>query len=220
MAYIYLDDLEEILPVIMNSWIDEDDESWEWIFKEIKNKSCIGERLSGKGKKKDKKKVDIDTLAKRLQDLNKEVEEMHREFINTKNNVTALEVSNKQLDILLKDMRSEISNIRCNISETKSMAEIAKRRTEVDYSKYNKPISYGLWSDCKKVIETCERFGATKEELEQLDLIMSKYIRNPAKTTEPLECCTTCKHHCDNNVFKDPCISCQDFDCWEAKDNG
>ena len=206
MAYITFNELKEILPGILNSWIDEDDESWEWIFQEIEQKCYVGKK-----KKKNKKNVDIDALVKRLQDLNKEVEEMHRGFIDTKNNVT-------QLGLSMKDMGAEIKHIREDCKATKSMAEIAKQRTEIDYTKYKQPISYGLWSDCKKVIETCERFGATKEELEQLDLIMSKYIRNPAKTTEPVESCTTCKHYCDDDFIKEPCIVCENYNCWEAKD--
>lgn len=46
MAYIYLEELEKILPGILDQWIDEDDESWEWIFQEIEQKCHISKRLT------------------------------------------------------------------------------------------------------------------------------------------------------------------------------
>lgn len=52
MAYIYLEELKEILPGILDQWIDKDDESWEWIFQEIEQKCHIGKHLKGKKWKK------------------------------------------------------------------------------------------------------------------------------------------------------------------------
>jgi hypothetical protein len=173
MAYITFNELKEILPGILNSWIDEDDESWEWIFQEIEQKCYVGKK-----KKKSKKNVDIDALVKRLQDLNKEVEEMHRGFIDTKNNVT-------QLGLSMKDMGAEIKHIREDCKATKSMAEIAKQRTEVDYSKYSGK------SDGK--VNYC----------------------NPEDKD-----CKSCKHYCGDGVIKEPCVGCEDYYCWEAKDDG
>ena len=138
MAYIYLEELKKILPGILKDWIWEGDESWEWIFQEIEQKCHVGKK-----KKKSKKNVDIDALVKRLQDLNKEVEEMHRGFIDTKNNVT-------QLGLSMKDLGAEIKHIREDCKATKSMAQTAKQRTEVDYSKYSSK------SDGEKMCKTCK----------------------------------------------------------------
>ena len=55
MAYICLEELEKILPVILDQWIDKDDEGWKWIFQEIEQKCPVGKRLKGK---KWRKKLD------------------------------------------------------------------------------------------------------------------------------------------------------------------
>ena len=216
MAYIYLDDLKKILPGILDSWIDEDDESWEWIFSEIEQKCRIGKKEKKK-KKFDKEehirrnRVDIDALINKFQQMDKDL----KQAIN----------NNTQLGLSMKDMGAEIRHIRDDVKAAKSMAEIAKNRTEVDYTKPK--ITYRQWEVCRKIIRTCERNGATKEELEQLDLIMSKYIPTSnnfsyadgktAKEVKEIIDCLTCKHYCGENPINEPCIACDEHQCWEAK---
>ena len=70
MAYIYLKQLKKILPGILDQWIDEDDESWEWIFQEIEQKCHVGKKKKKKSKNKLKylvcqNRIDIDTLISR-----------------------------------------------------------------------------------------------------------------------------------------------------------
>lgn len=153
MAYIYLEELEKILPDILDQWIDKDDESWEWIFQEIEQKCHVGK----KKKDKKKRKAKIDSLIMKYQNLNKEVEEMHREFIDTKNNVI-------QLGLSMKDMGAEIKHVREDSKAAKSMAETAKQRTEVDYSKYSGKsdgkISYCNTND--KDCKTCKYYCGTE----------------------------------------------------------
>lgn len=194
MAYIYLEELEKILPGILNQWMEKD-ESVEWIFQEIEQKCHVGKK-----KKKSKKNVDIDALVKRLQDLNKEVEEMHREFIDTKNNVT-------QLGLSMKDMGSEIKHIREDCKAAKSMAETAKQRTEVDYSKYSGK-SDGTVS-----------YDSTSEDINQW---CNEHESDRSRFNNK---CASCKH-IRTEPYDQPCIGCcyngmniSGMDKWEAKEN-
>lgn len=222
MDYIYLEDLKDTLPAIMNDWIDVDDESWEWIFNAIEQNCHVGKKSKKKKKKYNKKewikrnRVDIDVLIQKFQDLNKEVEEMHRDFIDTKNNVT-------QLGLSMKDMGAEIKHIREDSKAAKSMAETAKRRTEVDYSKYSGK-SDGNISYCNpedKDCKTCKYYhncyGISDDPCIKCDAY--QYWE---KKEEQNKSCINCKYHSDKNSIYN--CTCPNGACgsdnknWEAKD--
>lgn len=122
MAYINLEELEKILPSILDQWIDEDDESWEWIFQEIEQKCHISKRLKGK---KWRKKLDsmVDTHSTVLSAHRNDINELTKKIETLGDKYTAL--------------TNRINDINRNVNEAKSMAETAKQRTEVDYSKYS-----------------------------------------------------------------------------------
>lgn len=142
MAYIYLDELKKILPGILDQWIDEDDESWEWIFQEIEQKCYVGKRYKGK---KWKKKIQS------MVDTHSTVLSAHRNDINKLESLLKGNIDNvTQLGLTMKDLGAEIRRLRNDISAAKSMAETAKQRTEVDYSKYSGK------SDGKKMCKTCK----------------------------------------------------------------
>lgn len=122
MAYITLNELKEILPGILDQWIDKDDESWEWIFQEIEQKCHIGTKRKGK---KWKKHIEDDIYQlKSMVDTHSTVLSAHR------NDINAL---NKKVDRMDND-----------ITAAKSMAETAKQRTEVDYTQMSNCISCKL----------------------------------------------------------------------------
>lgn len=207
MAYIYFDDLKEILPVILSDWIEPGDEGWEWIFQEIEQKCYLGKKK--KDKKKRKTKIESMVIAEQKNDIN-ELTQRVKELSNKISNL-----SDKCIT-----MRTRINRMDQDITAAKSMAEIAKNRTEVDYTKPNR-ISYTLWGNAQQIIKVCGEHGATKEELEQLDLILSKYVPNPAMVTNPEDNdCKTCKHYCGAYAIKGPCIECDAYQYWEAKDDG
>lgn len=150
MAYITLNEIKEILPEIMRDWIDKDDESWEWIFQEIEQKCHIGKRL--KGKKWQKKIMnDIDKLYARSNVDNADIGMLAVQVKQLDAAVTALRGDHKSL-------HSTVCELRGDITAAKSMAEIAKNRTETDYSKYSGKsdgkVSYG--KDCEKMCSTCK----------------------------------------------------------------
>lgn len=230
MAYIYLEELKEILPEIMRDWIDEDDGSWEWIFQEIEQKCCVGKRLKGK---KWKKKLQS------MVDTHSTVLSAHRNDINKLESLLKGNIDNvTQLGLTMKDWGAEIRHLRNEITAAKSMAETAKNRTEVKYNEIGidkKPphISYTLWSSAKHMLSVFEQRGATKEELEQLDFLFSKYIldvnmcdsqwrkehKQELNNLAGAKDCTNCKYYCCTEIIKEPCIGCTDYDCWEAKDD-
>ena len=135
MAYICLEELEKILPVILDQWIDKDDEGWKWIFQEIEQKCPVGKRLKGK---KWRKKLDS------MVNTHSTVLSAHRHDINE---------LTKKVDDLKKyatdNLNSRINTLFYDVSAAKSMAETAKQRTEVDYTKcsqnnkekYDQPIT-------------------------------------------------------------------------------
>ena len=135
MAYICLEELEKILPVILDQWIDKDDEGWKWIFQEIEQKCPVGKRLKGK---KWRKKLDS------MVETHSTVLSAHRHDINE---------LTKKVDDLKKyatdNLNSRINTLFYDVSAAKSMAETAKQRTEVDYTKcsqnnkekYDQPIT-------------------------------------------------------------------------------
>lgn len=206
MAYIYLDELKEILPDIFNQWV-KNDEDWEWILQEIEQKCHIGKK--GKKKKKfDKEeyirrnRVDIDALIQKFQALNKEVEEMHRNQVESTKSMTML--------------AHEISDIKNDVSAAKSMAQTAKQRTEVDYTKCSKEKS-----DEDVVQEVYNRMigrGATLEELEFFRNIIKKYDALEKKEIPVTKkTCETCRYDNGKLTFANqPCKSCNLNDKWEA----
>lgn len=127
MAYIYLEELEKILPGILSDWIDGDDEGWEGIFQEIERKCHVGKRL--KGKKWQKKMMeDIDKLYARSNVDNADIGMLAVEVKRLDAAVTALRDDHKSL-------HSTVCGLRGDITAAKSMAETAKQRTEIDYTK-------------------------------------------------------------------------------------
>lgn len=146
MAYIYLEELEKILPGILDQWIDKDDESWEWIFQEIEQKCHVGKKKKDKKpKKKDMQNaMEIAIMAHRndINELTKKVDVLNNKISNLDDRHAALV--------------ERVNHIRSDITAAKSMAEIAKQRTEVDYSKYSGKsdgkISYGnKCASCKHI---------------------------------------------------------------------
>lgn len=133
MAYIYLEELKEILPGILDQWIDKDDESWEWIFQEIEQKCHVGK------KKKDKKPKKKD-----MQNAMEIAIMAHRNDINELN-----DKFNKLNDIC-NAHTVRLDHISRDITAAKSMAQTAMCRTEVDYSKYSGK------SDGEKMCKTCK----------------------------------------------------------------
>lgn len=215
MVYITLNELKEILPDIFNQWV-KNDEDWEWIIQEIEQKCYVGTN-----KKKGKQwrtyiedvvgilKSDISDLNdfhhelnKKVDQLNKEIEEMHRKHIDEGNS-----------------MSRELARIHSDIRSVKSMAQTAKQRTEVDYTKCSKEKS-----DADVVQEVYNRMvgrGATQEELDTFRNLIQKYDALEKKKIVVGEYCETCKHNDGRVAFdKPPCNSCNYNDKWEAKDNG
>ena len=213
MGYIYEDELKEILPEIMSDWIDKDDESWEWIFQEIEQKCYVGTNKK-KGKQWRKYIEDVISilksdisdlndfhheLNKKVDELNKEVEEMRRKHIDEGNS-----------------MSREIARIHSDIRSVKSMAQTAKQRTEVDYTKCSKEKS-----EADVVQEIYNRMagrGATREELDTFRNLIQKYDALEKKEIPVVaKECDTCKYY--GRDEHSPCIACNHNDKWEAKDN-
>jgi hypothetical protein len=132
MAYITLEELKKILPGILSDWIDGDDESWEWIFQEIEQKCHVGK------KKKDKKKWIFENLL--------------AEFDVYKKSTDKLQHENIQHGLSIKDIQAEIRRLRDDVKAAKSMAQTAKQRTEVDYSKYSGKSVEKVCSTCKHAV--------------------------------------------------------------------
>lgn len=80
MAYITLDELKEILPGILDSWVD-DEGDLEYIFQEIEQKCYVG---TNKRKGKQWRKY----IEDKVDQLNKKVEEMHRKHIDEGNSMS------------------------------------------------------------------------------------------------------------------------------------
>lgn len=139
MAYITLKELKKILPDILDQWIDEDDESWEWIFQGIEQKCHVGK------KKKDKKPKKKD-----IQNAMEIAIMAHRNDIN--------ELTNKvsKLNDICNAHTIRLDRMMSDITAAKSMAQTAKQRTEVDYSKYSGK-SDGEISYCNPEDKDCKR---------------------------------------------------------------
>ena len=255
MAYIYLDELKKILPDIFNDWMDGGDESWEWIFQEIEQKCHVGKRKKDKKQKKHKKddvstlKNDISVLSDRSRELNKKVDEVIPKIMEDFD--ARINAQTKRIDGLsnkvsnLSDKYITVSN---DIKAAKFMAQTAKQRTEVDYTKCSKEKS-----DADVVQEVYNRMsgrGATFEELENFRNVIKKYdaLEKKEIPVNKKVCCITCAYFngimkfdtppcntCNNNNKWEeketcetckyngsfsPCDECNHNDKWEAKDNG
>ena len=162
MAYIYLKELKKILPGILDQWIDKDDESWEWIFQEIEQKCYVGKK-----EKKKKKVSKIDAIEIAIM--------AHRNDIN--------ELTNKvsKLNDICNAHTVRLDRISQDITAAKSMAQTAKQRTEVDYSKYS---------------------GKSDGKVS---------YSNPENKD-----CKSCKYYCG---AYEHCVTCKEYEHWEAKEN-
>ena len=211
MAYITLNELKEVLPIILERWIDEDDESWEWIFQEIEQKCHIGTKRKGK---KWKKYVEDDIYQmKSMADTHSVVLNAHRNDINE---------LTKKVDELKKyatdNLSPRINRIDNDVAAAKSMAQTAKQRTEVDYTQMSK-----VKNDTDVIQDVYNRMagrGATKEELDTFRNLMHKYDALEKKDIPVWkQTCETCKH--SENVGG--CAlgdTCKYYSDWEAKENG
>ena len=224
MAYIYLEELKECLPIILSDWIEPGDEGWEWIFQEIEQKCHVGKKkkkepvncgtckyfVSNNGvghcdggvpcyghsqweKKKDKKPkkkdmqnaMEIAIVAHQndINELTKKVDELNNKISNLSDRYTV--------------MVERVNKMHQDISAAKSMAETAKQRTEVDYSKYSGK------SDGKI------GYDNTNNDVNQWQ------INNK---------CASCKH-IRTETYDQPCVVCcyngmniSGMDKWEEKD--
>ena len=213
MAYITLEELKEILPGILDQWIDEDDEGWEWIFQEIEQKCHVGKRCKGK---KWKKKIEdyISALKEDICDLN----DWHSEL-------------NKKYD----ELRKQISTLDCKITAAfidaraaKFAAQTAKQRTEVDYSKYSQKDN--KCASCKyknkmpfdqPCVDCYYNRGIALKIDGSVNNNNNKWEAEEIPTVEKM--CKTCKYNNGNNnrpnFNEPPCNECNHNDKWEAKEN-
>lgn len=199
MAYVYLEELEKILPGILDQWIDKDDESWEWIFQEIEQKCYIGgtERKNKKGKKWKK------AIENSIDDLNQRVSDFIKDY------GADVRMSKEKIETLgnrYTNLTNRVNLISKNANEAKSMAEIAKNRTETDYSKYSGK-SDGTVS-----------YDSTSEDINQW---RNEHESDRSRFNNK---CASCKH-IRTEPYDQPCIGCcyngmniSGMDKWEAKD--
>ena len=218
MVYITLDELKAILPDIFNAWMDGGDESWEWIFQEIEQKCHIGKRKKNKKKHKNKTRKDVDELTRKVDDV---IPKIMGDFDSRINAQT------KRIDGLsnkVSNLNDKVNRMDNDIRATKLMAQTAKQRTEVDYTKCSKEKS-----DADVVQEVYNRMsgrGATFEELNAFRNLIQKYDALEKKEIPVVKkMCETCKYcvidpdHRPLPKFDiPPCNSCNGNDKWEAKD--
>lgn len=179
MVYITLDELKEILPEILDQWIDEDDESWEWIFQEIEQNCHIGKKFKSKKWKK-KLRDDVDELTRKVDvitpkliaDLNSRVDELRKYATD--------------------NLSSRINRLSNDVEAAKSMAQTAKQRTDVDYTKCSKEKSDA--DVAQKEIPVVKKMCATCRYSSNMD-------GSPKSFDAP------------------PCYECNGNDKWEVKDD-
>ena len=218
MAYIYLDELKEILPEILDEWIDGDDESWEWIFQEIEQKCHAGKRKKDKKKHKNKTRKDVDEMTKKVDEV---IPKIMGDFDSR------IDAQTKRIDGLsnkVSNLNDKVNRMDNDIRATKLMAQTAKQRTEVDYTKCSKEKN-----DADIVQEVYNRMagrGATREELDTFRNLIQKYDALEKKEIPVVKkMCETCKHWVIDTDHRPlpkfdtpPCNSCNGNDKWEAKD--
>lgn len=221
MVYITLDELKEILPEILDQWIDKDDEGWEWIFNEIEQKCHIGAKYKGKKKKKHIEndisalKEYVDIYKEDICDLNDWYKELNKKVDELNNKVSNLSSSNVS-------MNSKINTLSNDIKAAKSMAQTAKQRTDVDYTKCSKEKSDAdvEHDTLQEVYDRMVGRGATKEELDGFIDLINKYDALEKKEIPVVKkMCVTCKYFRSKAKFDNyPCNACNGNDKWEAKD--
>lgn len=170
MAYIYLKQLKEILPGILSDWIDSDDEGWKWIFQEIEQKCHVGKK-----EKKKKKVSKIDAIEIAIMAHRNDINECNRKITNLSDVYTG---KVQQMQLTINDLRAEVMHLKSEITAAKSMAETAKQRTEVDYSKYSGK-SDGKISYCNESDKDCKN---------------CKYYCDTDIIKEPCITCSTYEH--------------------------
>lgn len=222
MAYITLDELKEILPGIFKEWIWEGDESWEWIFNEIEQKCHIGTKRKGK---KWKKYIEDD-----IYQLKAMVDAQSTAIAAHRNNIDKLtkrvdELSNKVSNLSSSNVsiNSKINILSRDIEAAKSMAQTAKQRTDVDYTKLAD--SNGYFTEAQVAQHIYNRManrGATREELDSFREVVKKYDATSYTWndgTVAKKMCETCKYGIKGNAVCDvACASCNsDRDKWEDK---
>lgn len=149
MAYIYLEELEKILPGILDQWIDKDDESWEWIFQEIEQKCHVGAKRKDK---KWKKHIEDDVSAL------KEYVDIHKEDICDLNDWY------KKLNERVDTLSNKLSNFSVRINNMDHDIAAAKQRTEVDYSKYSGKSDGKIGYSEPRCCATC-KYGGTGSDV-------------------------------------------------------
>ena len=177
MVYITLDELKEILPDIFNAWMDDNDESWEWIFQEVEKKCHVGKGKKDKKQKKDDVgtlKNDISVLSDRSRELNKKVDEVIPKIMGDFDaRINALTKRIDGLSNKVSNLSDKYITVSNDIRAAKLMAQTAKQRTEVDYTKCSKEKS-----DVDVIREVYNRMagrGATREELDTFRNLIQKY---------------------------------------------
>lgn len=210
MAYIYLEDLKEILPGILVHWIDKDDESWEWIFQRIEQKCHVGKKSKKKKKVSKIEAIEIAIMAHR-----NDINECNRKITNLSDVYTE---KVQQMQLTINDLRAEVMHLRSEITAAKSMAETAKQRTEVDYSKYSGKSDgeIGYSKEAKKLNEELNNMSTE-------DIIQWRNEHESDRSRANKQC-ASCKHKTVGS-YDQPCIGCcyngmniSGMDRWEAKD--
>ena len=225
MAYIYLEELKKILPEILDQWIDGDDESWEWIFQEIEQKCHVGKKS-----KKKKKVSKIDAIEIAIMAHRNDINECNRKITNLSDVYTG---KVQQMQLTINDLRAEVMHLRSEITAAKSMAETAKQRTEVDYSKYSGKsdgeIHYG--KDCEKMCKTCKHSSNIDGSPRSFDAPPcdscnhnNKWEAKENDGSRSYNECVSCKYML-KEPSEQPCVGCRynginnsGIDKWEAKD--
>lgn len=200
MAYITLDELKEILPEILNQWLDENDESWEWIFQEIEQKCYIGKKTNGKKWKK-KLREDVNELTLKVNVITP------RLIADSNDQIDKLTKKVDELKGYLTDNLSpRINRLSNDVEDAKSMAQTAKQRTEVDYSNMS-----NITNEKRIIQNVYNRManrGATKEELDTFRHLIKKYDA------------TNCQPPVKDGKDELNSMTSDDIAHGEAKDNG
>lgn len=231
MVYITLDELKEILPDIFNEWMDDNDESWDWIFQEIEQKCHIGTKHKGKKSKGELKSL-VDTHSSILSDHRDDIDELDKKVDELNNKISNL--SDKYVTMVTK-----VNHMNQDVNIAKSMAQTARDRTQVDYAKISKELEqvnrmdHDIRKNAEIIQEVYDRMvgrGATKEELDSFIDLINKYDALEKKEIPVTKkMCVTCKYE-STLAFEQPCVNCchnnvfyngniKGTEKWEAKDN-
>ena len=219
MAYIYLEELKEILPTILADYLLQDiidDDDWEWIYSEIEQKCHAGKRL--KGKKWEKKMLD----------------EMDQLFVKQDYDASQIKYIKEHLDKIDKTMSKELvtkrtidlinNKINGDINRLSSRIDILMLRTSTDYANPVENISEGL---CKKIVNICQANHAGFHELNTICDMFNKYVLkddifdvNTADAMTNRDPCYKCKYYKEHNKDCDAIVGmCTNGDKFEEKDD-